>query len=117
LAGAANVKVETRWNIKRGNPPPGIPAPATEQIFKTPQDSAGATEGAAPTERLVFRVTDIKVPPLDPQAEDAKRIDDALKSRTSEDLIAQYIAHLESEVGVTINQGALSQVTGNGPQN
>ena len=57
-----------------------------------------------------------KIPPYDPEAGEAKRIDDALKSRSTEDLIAQYLARLQSEIGVTINQTALNQVTG-GTQN
>ena len=86
-------------------------------IFKTAEDAAGSVEGASPTERIVFRVTDIKVPPLDPEAADAKRIDEALQPRTTEDLIAQYLARLQSEIGVSINQSALNQVTGGGTQN
>ena len=50
-------------------------------------------------------------------AADAKRLDEALKSRNTEDLIAQYIARLQSEVGVSINATALNQVTGGGTQN
>ena len=52
----------------------------------------------------MFRVTEIKVPPLDPEAADAKRIDEALKSRMTEDLVAQYLTKLQSDVGVTINR-------------
>ena len=117
VTAADKLKVEWRPGIKRGSPPAGIPAAAVAEVFKTPQDASGTAEGATPTERMVFRVTEIKVPPLDPQAEDAKRIEDALKSRATEDLIAQYIARLESEVGVTINDSALNQVTGGAAQN
>jgi peptidyl-prolyl cis-trans isomerase D len=62
-------------------------------------------------------VTEIKVPSLDPEAADAKRIDEALRQRATEDLIAQYITRLQSEVGVTINQNALNQVAGGSQQN
>jgi len=65
----------------------------------------------------VFRLTEIKVPPLDLQSDDAKRIDDALKTRYTEDLIAEYIARLQKDIGVTVNQSALNQVTGGGAQN
>ena len=64
----------------------------------------------------MFRVTEIKVPPLDPEAAEAKRIGEALRARSTEDLIAQYIARLQSDIGVSINQTALNQVTG-GAQN
>ena len=65
----------------------------------------------------MFRLTEIKVPPLDLQSDDAKRIDDALKTRYTEDLIAEYIARLQKDIGVTVNQSALNQVTGGGAQN
>jgi peptidyl-prolyl cis-trans isomerase D len=69
-------------------------------------------------ERIVFRVTETTVPPLDLQAADAKRLDEALKNRIAEDLLTQYLAWLQNDVGVAINASALNQVTGGGsPQN
>jgi len=62
-------------------------------------------------------VTEIKVPTLDPEAADIKRIDEALRQRGGEDLISQYVMQLQNEVGVSINQSALSQVSGSGNQN
>jgi peptidyl-prolyl cis-trans isomerase D len=118
VAAAEQLKVEWRPGIKRGSPPPGLSAAAVTEVFRTPQNAAGSVQGASPTERVVFRVTEIKVPPLDPQSAEAKRIEDALKSRASQDIAAQYVARLESDIGVTINQSALSQVNGNaGNQN
>ena len=102
--------------MKRGAPPAGLTTAAVVEIFRTPKDAAGTVEGATPTERIVFRVTEIKVPPLEAFSEDAKRLDDALKTRITEDLVAQYVARLQSEIGVSINQNALSQVSG-GAQN
>jgi peptidyl-prolyl cis-trans isomerase D len=117
VAAADKLKVEWRPGIQRGSQPAGIPIAAIAVIFSTPKDAAGSVDGAKPTERVVFRVIDVKVPPLDPNSAEAKRIDEALRSRISADLVAQYIARLESEVGVTINQSALNQVTGGGTQN
>ena len=39
---------------------------------------------------------------------------DTLNRGLSEDLLSEYIARLESEVGVTINQSALNQVVSGG---
>ena len=94
----------------------GLSAAAVTEIFKSAQDAVGSVEGASPTERIVFRVNEIKVPPLDAEAADVKRIDEALRSRATEDLIAQYLAKVQSEVGVTVNTNALNQVSG-GTQN
>jgi peptidyl-prolyl cis-trans isomerase D len=116
VAQADNLRIEWRPGIKRGNPPPGLSAAAVAEVFRTPKDGAGSVEGATPAERLVFRVTEIKVPPLDSEAADTKRIDEALRQRVGEDLIAQYVARLQNEIGVSINQNALSQVSG-GVQN
>lgn len=113
---ADKLRVETRWSIKRGSQPPGVPASGIAEIFKTPQDGTGTVDGVSATDRIVFRVTDIKVPSYDPEASEAKRIDEALRSRITEDLVAQYMARLQSDVGVSINQSALSQVSG-GTQN
>jgi peptidyl-prolyl cis-trans isomerase D len=112
VAGADNLKIEWRPGIKRGGVPPGIPAGAIAEIFSTPKDAAGSVDGPTPTERLVFRVTEIKVPPLDPQSAEAKRLEEALRSRIGEDLAAQYITRLQNDIGVSINQNALNQVTG-----
>jgi peptidyl-prolyl cis-trans isomerase D len=117
VAAAEKLKVEWRPGLKRSGPPTGLSPATVTEVFKTPQDQVGTAEGASPTERLVFRVTEIKVPPLDPEATDVKRIDEALRSRTTEDLIAQYLAKVQSEVGVTINASALNQVSGGGTQN
>jgi peptidyl-prolyl cis-trans isomerase D len=117
VAAADKLKPEWRPGLKRGNPPAGIPARALEEIFQTAKDVAATAEGATPTERIVFRVTEINVPSLDRESADAKRIDETLRRVMGEDLLAQYIARLESSVGVTINQAALNQITGASPAN
>jgi peptidyl-prolyl cis-trans isomerase D len=115
-AAAEKLKVEWKISIKRDAPPPGFSPAALAEIFRMPKDAVAAVEGSAPTERVVFRVTDIKVPPLEVLSDDAKKLDDALKARATEDLIAQYVTKLQNQMGVSINQSALSQVTG-GTQN
>jgi peptidyl-prolyl cis-trans isomerase D len=112
VAAAEKLKVEWRPGIKRVGATPGLSAAAVAEVFRTPKDAAGHAEGGSPTEQLVFRVTEVKVPPLDPQAAEAQRIGDALKTRVAEDLVNQYIVSLQNDVGVSINQSALSQVTG-----
>lgn len=117
-AAAAAEKLTVEWKIgmKRGAAIPGLPVATVAEIFRATKDAAATVEGATPTERIVFRVTEIKVPPLEVLSDDAKRLDDALKNRLTEDLIAQYVTKLQNEIGVTINQNALSQVSG-GAQN
>jgi peptidyl-prolyl cis-trans isomerase D len=74
----------------------------------------GKADSAQPAEQIVFRVTDITVPEFDPASDEAKRMVETLNRGLSEDVFSEYIARLESEVGVTINQSALNQVIGGG---
>jgi hypothetical protein len=54
------------------------------------------------------------VPPLDLQSPAAKRLLDTLSTAYSDDLIAQYVAQLQIDFGVKINQTALNQAIGRG---
>ena len=105
-------KVETLSGLKRGQPSGPLPAAAVDTVFRTAKDAAGKTEASDPAEQVVFRVTDIVVPTLEKGSEDAKRILDTLNRGLSEDILGEYIAKLENEIGVTLNQSALNQVIG-----
>jgi peptidyl-prolyl cis-trans isomerase D len=109
-AASDNLKVETLSGIKRGQGVGPLSAAAVDAVFRTAKDAAGKADAAAPGEQLVFRVTDIVVPTLDPASEDAKRVAETLDRGLSEDIYAEYIAYLENAIGVTINQSALNQV-------
>jgi peptidyl-prolyl cis-trans isomerase D len=115
LADAAaqdHVKVETLTGLKRGEASGLLPAAAVDAVFATPKGAAGKAEAGEPSEQIVFRVTDIVVPGLDMASEGAKRLVEGLNRGLSEDILGEYIARLESDVGVTINQSALNQVIG-----
>jgi peptidyl-prolyl cis-trans isomerase D len=112
IAAQYHLKVETLTGLKRGEPSGPFPAAAVDTVFRTAKDAAGKTEASEPAEQVVFRVTDIVVPTLDKGSEDAKRILETLNRGLSEDILGEYIAKLESEIGVTLNQSALSQVIG-----
>jgi peptidyl-prolyl cis-trans isomerase D len=61
---------------------------------------------------VVFRVADIKMPTFDANSADAKRLIDQLKDAYNEDLLSQYVARLESDIGTDVNQNALAQAVG-----
>jgi peptidyl-prolyl cis-trans isomerase D len=111
-AAAAGLKVETAAGFKRDASLPGVPASVIAAAFRTAKDGAGQTIGAGPIEWIVFRVTDISVPPVDLAADDIKKMKESLQSSMEDEQIAQYVAKLESEIGTTINEAAFAQVTG-----
>ncbi len=114
VAAANHLKVETLTGRKRGEAAGPLSAAGVDAVFHTAKDAAGRTEAAQPAEQVVFRVTDIVVPALDMTSDEAKRALETLNRSLSEDILAEYIARLESEIGVTINQSALNQVVSGG---
>ena len=110
VAAADKLKVESVSGLKRGEGSGALSAAAVDAVFRTAKDAAGKGDAAQPIEQIVFRVTDIVVPKLDMAAEDAKRLVETLNRGLSEEVFGEYVAQLENEVGVTINQSALNQV-------
>ena len=47
----------------------------------------------------------------------AKRIAEGLRSAYLDELLAQYVTQLESDLGITVNESALAQVFGGGGTN
>ncbi len=117
VAAEDKLKVETATGVKRGDPKEDLSAPIINAIFRTPKGAVGSAEGAQATQRVVFRVEDIKVPDLDMKSPDAKRISDSVRRALADELLAGYAERLERDVGVTINPNALNQVTGGGSTN
>ena len=116
LAAADGLKVETASGLKRSKSSEAISAATSEEVFKTAKGAVGVAEGQNATERVVFRVTDIVIPKLDPASSEAKRIEDELKRALTDDLLGQYLERLKNDIGVRINQAALRQAIGGGEQ-
>lgn len=117
LAAAASeigATVATAGPFKRDADNTGLPASVTETAFRTPKDAFTQAQGPGGTEWYVFRVTAISEPPVDQASEDVKKLSDTLKRGLSEEQITQYIATAEKQIGTTINQAAVAQVTGAG---
>jgi peptidyl-prolyl cis-trans isomerase D len=111
-AASAGLKVETAVGFKRDATPSGLPASAVAAAFRTAKDGAGQIAGAGPDTWIVFRVTDISVPPVDLASDDIKKLKESLQRGLTDEQISQYVVKLESEIGTTINEAAFAQVTG-----
>jgi peptidyl-prolyl cis-trans isomerase D len=111
LAAANGLKIENAKGLKRAGSE-ALPASVIEAVFRTAKDGVGDSPGKDPTEHLVFRVTDVTEPPFDATAPDAKRISDAMTNAITDELLSQYVARLEADLGTTVNGSALNQATG-----
>ncbi len=111
-AAAAGVKVETAKLFKRDGEAKDVPERLVAAAFRTPKDGVGQTEGNGASEWVVFKVTDIVVPPVDLASEDVKKLTENLRRAEMEEQLGAYIAKLETDIGVTINQNAFAVATG-----
>lgn len=108
----ADLKWQTASGLKRDKTAEGVPARALGEIFSLPKGGVGSSEGDNAAQWVVFRLTDITVPPLEMQSADARQLQDTLRTAYAEDIIAQYVGKLQTEFGATINEAALNQAIG-----
>ena len=112
VATNAGLKVETAAAFRRDASPPGVPAAAVAAAFRTAKDGVGQAAGDTANEWIVFRVTDISVPPVDLASDDIKKLKETLQRGLTDEQVAQYVTRLETDIGTTINQAVFAQVTG-----
>src|SRR5258707_264937 len=114
VAAAEGLMVEAKSGLRRqggAQPPPRV----ITEVFRTAKDQVGSAEGQNATDPVIFRVADIKMPTSDANSADAKRLIDQLKDAYNDDLLSQYVARLESDIGTDVNQNALAQAVGQVP--
>jgi len=114
VAGGENLKIETAKELKRGGSSGDVSSNMTQAIFQTAKDGFGSGVGATPTQWIVFQVTDIETPKLDPNSPDGKHIEQTLHDQLSNDLIGQYVGWVEDDLGTKINASVLAQAMGTG---
>ena len=115
LAAADKLNVaKTAW-LKRSDNAGALPANAITVLFNARKGSAVSAEAKDPIERVVMVVTDVTVPSFDPAAPDIKRLSDALRDAMVNDLYAQFIGRVETDLNVSVDQAALAQALGRNP--
>jgi peptidyl-prolyl cis-trans isomerase D len=114
VAKADGLKVETAQGIKRNTPTERLSSRALEQVFRAAKGDAGSAPGDQSTQQIVFQVTDVVAPTLDMTSTEAKRLSDGVRAALAEDLITEYAAQVQNEIGVSINEKALGQIVGGG---
>jgi peptidyl-prolyl cis-trans isomerase D len=112
VASSEGLKVETAAGLRREATLTDLPAGAITAAFRTPKDGVGQTAGAGTNEWIVFRVTEISVPPVDLASDDIKKLKETLQRGLTDEQVAQYVTKIETDIGTSINQAAFAQVTG-----
>ena len=107
----AGLKVEALGALKRGAGSPPLSADVVERVFQTSKGAASSSAMKDPTDLVVFRVTDVKIPEFDTKSPDVQRNDASLRRSFSEDLFGQYVTKLENSLGISVNSDALRRLT------
>jgi peptidyl-prolyl cis-trans isomerase D len=111
-AAAIGAKVETAKDFKREGAPAGVPSGAVTAAFRTAKDGVGQTSGSGGSEWVVFRVTDVTVPPTDMASDEVKKLKETLERALGDEQVAQFVTKIERTIGTSINQAAFAQATG-----
>lgn len=113
LAGGLGLTPAFSALFKRATPDmAGISRAVIEQAFRTKKGEAAQAPGASATEIFVYRVHDVIEPKVDMESAEAKSLIETLRGAEADELVGQYIARIQNEIGTTINQNAFNQVTG-----
>jgi peptidyl-prolyl cis-trans isomerase D len=113
-ANAEGLKIETAGKLKRGQATGALSTQMIAAVFRTSKDAFGSAEGDQPGAWMVFRVTEVTTPNLDGNSPDAKRIEQMVQGQESNDIVGEYLAWLQDDLGTSVNQAALAQALGNG---
>jgi len=85
----------------------------TDAVFQTAKDAYGSVAGDNSSQWVVFRVLEVNTPALDANSPDHGRIAQTVQRELSADLVGQYVARLEDDLGASVNASMLAQATGN----
>lgn len=112
-AAEGNLAVTHANAVRRGGSS-GLAVNFVTQIFNVGVHRAGsvASEDGG---RILFQVVSSTTPPFDPEAAELTNITGDVKRGLDEDVVAQYLAKLESDLGVKLNAKAYSAATGISP--
>jgi peptidyl-prolyl cis-trans isomerase D len=110
-AAAAGLNVQTTFGLKRSGNRNAISAQVADAAFRTEKDQAAMAEGASTAEWVVFRVTDATIPDFVADAPENKRVIDTMRRAMTEDMLAQYVQRLQTDIGATINMDAVRRVS------
>ena len=108
-----NLAVKHASDVRRGGSS-GLALNVVTQIFNVGVHRAGsvASEDGG---RILFQVVSSTTPAFDPEAAELTNILGDVKRGFDEDVTAQYLAKLESDIGVKLNTKVLSAATGVSP--
>lgn len=106
VGGEAKTATDLARRASRGE----LSTEVVNRMFSVPVGKAASVE--AGDSRVVFKITGASVPPFVTTTAAAASLADQLRNLLTDDLLAQYVAQAQAEMGVAINQQAVSRAVG-----
>lgn len=97
-------------DLSRNQPKDMLTADVVNLIFATPVGKAGSA--ASGVSRAVFKVTSATVPAFVPDSASDKTVTQNFQGAIADDVLSQYIADVQKNAGVKVDQAALRKVFG-----
>ncbi|MGE0849139.1 MAG: SurA N-terminal domain-containing protein [Hyphomicrobiaceae bacterium] len=111
LAAETGGKLQSTPAVTRTTSPPGLPHNAVQQAFALPQGGATSALTTDGKSRIILRVASI-TPAAPPTAEQTANLKGELTRQFQSDVLAEYVAALQTRYGLTVNDAALKQALG-----
>lgn len=113
IAEETGLAIEQVENLARGEASGPLTATAVDRVFATPVGEPG-TAPLGETGRVVYRVASATVPDYIVTTPQAEAYDQRLSQFLSQDVLEQYLVHLQEELGAEIDQAAFEAAIGGG---
>ncbi len=110
LAQSRAKPIQSLEDITRLNGKEGLSAENIATVFESKPGSFGFLTPADTTQRLVYQLTDATVPAYFREEQSAQQIAQAAGPAIENELLTQYVAELQTNLGVSLNQPLLNQM-------
>jgi len=110
---AAGLTSQTSAPFKRDDKVNGLPDLVVDTAFRTAKGAAAMAENTpASSGVVVLQVANVTTPAVDLNSDESKKMKEGLAQNLSDEQIGQYITHLETTLGVKVNENAFAIATG-----
>jgi peptidyl-prolyl cis-trans isomerase D len=112
LAMEFNAPVQTVQGLRRGEPKDGFGLGALAALFAVPDNGFAYSIAPDGKSARVMQSQPVMMPSFVAASAEAKAISDRLKDQISEDMLSAYLAALEKDAGVTVNDTLWRNISG-----
>ena len=112
LASEAKAEIKTVQGVKRGESTNEFGPEAVSALFTVPENGFAFAPESDGKGAKVMQSQAVLIPPFDPSSEEAKAISKTLADGVSTNLAGSYVADVQDELGVSVDENMWRQVTG-----